>query len=267
MNPVPLNDVADYLNSHPSLINLIIFLLGLLVAWISGGLKAIKALSQKLDNRLRIRINPATARVTFLKEYEYAGKKAARFAFWFSMSLHNPTEKSMTVTDFELKFKDRRRRWSKAILPLTFPNVPRVEIGENLKFLPVYFTRFPEMESIFGSEFSPNGKVQAGDIQSGYLLFMEEFYDNWLPRVVKKGVMIKASCRDLRGRSYVAKGWAQSISPEKAFSFIPDLDKYVDGEQYLSSLHRWECRVDPLSKEGKEIISRLKEIEQEHKER
>lgn len=264
MNLGSLNEVTNYLNSHPHLINMLIFLLGLLVAWTSGALNAVKGLSQKLDNRLRIRIDPTMARVTFLKDYEHSGAKAARFAFCLSLSLLNPTEKNLTVTDFELKFKDKRRRWSKGLLPITFPNVPRQEIGENLKFLPVYFSRFPEIESIFGREFSPNGRVQPGDIQSGYLLFMEEFYGSWLPRVTNKGVRIKAGCRDLRGRSYAAKGWAQSISSEKMFSFIPGLDKYMDGEKYLSSLHRWESGIDPLSKEGKEIIRRLKEIEQDH---
>lgn len=259
-----LNEVVNYLNSHPHLINLFMFLLGLLVAWISGALKAIKGLSEKLDNRLRIKIDPATARVTFLKECEHGNTKAARFAFCLSLSLLNPTERKLTVTDFELRFKDKRRCWSKGILPITFPNVPRQEIGESLKFLPVYFSRFPEMESIFGREFSPNGTVQPGDTQSGYLLFMEEFHGNWLPQVAKKGVRIKVKCCDLRGRTYTAKGWAPSISSEKTFSFIPGLDKYVTGEKYLSSLHRWESGVDPLSKEGKQIIEQLKGIERKH---
>ena len=196
-----------------------------------------------------------------MKEYEHGGTKAARFVFYLSLSLFNPTEKILSVTDFELKFRDKRRRWSKGLLPITFPILPRQEIGESLKFLPVYFSRFPEMESIFGKEFSPNGRVQPSDIQSGYLLFMEEFYGSWIPHVVKKGVRIKARCRDLRGRRYTAKGWAQSISSEKTFSFIPGIDKYMDGEKYLSSLHRWESGIDPLSKEGKEIIERMKKIE------
>jgi hypothetical protein len=118
------------------------------------------------------------------------------------------------------------------------------------------------MESIFGKEFSPNGRVQPGNIQSGYLLFMEEFYGSWMPHIVKKGVRIKVSCCDLRGRKYTIKSWAQTISAEKTFSFIPGINKYLDGEKYLSSLHRWENRIDPLSKEGKEIIERMKKIEQ-----
>jgi len=264
MNLGSLYEGINYLNSHPAWISLLVFLLGLLVTWISGGLKAIKGLSQKLDNRLRIRIDPATAKVTFLKEFQHDGKKAARFAFCLSLSLLNPTEKKLTVSDFELKFKDGRRRWSKGLLPITFPNVPRLEIGENVKFLPVYFSRFPEMERIFGSEFSPNGRVQPGDIQSGYLLFMEEYHGSWLPRIMKKGVRIKAECRDLRGRKYTAKGWAQSMSSEKTFSFIPGLDKYIEGEKYLSSLHRWESGIDRMSNEGKKIIEELNKIEQRH---
>ena len=120
------------------------------------------------------------------------------------------------------------------------------------------------MESIFGREFSPNGKVQPGDTQSGQLLFIEEFYGSWLPHVAKKGVRIKVKCRDLRGRTYTTVGWAPSISSEKTFSFIPGLDKYVDGDKYLASLHRWESGVDPLSKEGKQIMEQLKEIERKH---
>jgi len=261
MNLDSLKGVINYLNSNPALVNLLIFLLGLLVAWTSGALKAIKGLSQKLDSKLRIKIDPATARVTLLKKYERGNKKAARFAFCLSLSLLNPTEKILTVTDFELRFKDIRRWWSKALLPITFPNLPRLEIGENFKILPAYFSRFPAIESILGREFSPDGRIQPGDIQSGYLLFMEEFYGSWLPRVTKKGVRIKIRCRDLRGRSYSVKGWAPSISPEKTFSFIPGLEKYVEGEKYLSSLHRWESGVDPLSKQGRKIIKKLKEIE------
>jgi hypothetical protein len=52
---------------------------------------------------------------------------------------------------------------------------------------------------------------------------------------------------------------------EKTCSFIPGFDKYMDGEKYLSSLHRWESGIDPLSKEGEEIIRRLNEIEQNQK--
>lgn len=75
-----------------------------------------------------------------------------------------------------MKFRKRGLRWSKALLPITFSSVPRLQIGDNVKFLPVYFSRFPEMESVFANGFSPNGRVQPGDIQSGYLLFMEEFW-------------------------------------------------------------------------------------------
>jgi hypothetical protein len=264
MNIGPLNEVIDYFNSNPHLINLFIFLLGLLVAWISGALKAIKGLSQKLDNKLRIRIDPTTATIAFLKQYKHAGAEAARFAFCLSLTLCNPTEKNLAITDFELKFKNKRRRWSKGLLPITFPNIPRQEIGENFKLLPVYFSRFPEIESIFGNEFSPNGRVHPGDVQSGYLLFMEEFYGSWLPLITHKGVKIKVICRDLRWRRYTARGRARSISSEKIFSFIPGLNKYVDGEKYLSSLHRWESGIDRSSEEGKEIIKRLKEIEEKH---
>jgi len=253
----------EYLNSHPPLVNLLIFLLGLLVAWTTGALKAIKGLAQKLDNRLRIKIASSTARLTLLKEYDHDGVRAARFAFHLSLSLLNPTEKVLTVADFEMKFRNRGWQWSKALLPITFPSVPRLEIGDNVKFLPVYFSRFPEMESVFGNGFSSNGRVQPGDIQSGYLLFMEEFWGSWLPRVNRKGVRIKVRCRDLLGKTYTAKGWARSMSIEKTLSFIPGLDKYVDGESYLSSLHRWESGFDPLSKQGMRIIEQMKEFEKE----
>ncbi len=36
MNLSTIREAADYLNSHPHLIHLLIFLLGLFVAWISG---------------------------------------------------------------------------------------------------------------------------------------------------------------------------------------------------------------------------------------
>ncbi|MBN1833905.1 MAG: hypothetical protein JW896_17525 [Deltaproteobacteria bacterium] len=53
------------------------------------------------------------------------------------------------------------------------------------------------------------------------------------------------------------------MSTERTFSFIPGLDRYVEGESYLSSLHRWESGVDPLSKQGMRIIEQMKEFENE----
>ncbi|MBN1833904.1 MAG: hypothetical protein JW896_17520 [Deltaproteobacteria bacterium] len=101
MNLDFLMQIMGYLNSHPPLVNLLIFLLGLLVAWTTGALKAVKGLSQKLDNRLRIKIAPSTARLTLLEEYEHDGVQVARFAFHLSLSLLNPTEKILTVADLK----------------------------------------------------------------------------------------------------------------------------------------------------------------------
>ncbi len=249
-----INEAVNYLDVHSHLTNLIIFFATLLIAWISGAFKIIKGLAQRLDNRLRVRVNPATARIAFLKKFDHDGHEAARFAFCLSLSLFNPTDKNQTIVDFELRFKDRRRRWSNDLLPLTFPSVPRQDIGDNVKFLPVFFSRFPELEAIIGKEFTPNGKIHPNDSQSGYLLFIEEFNGSWLPLITNKGVRIKVICHDLRGRKYIAKGWAKSISAKKMFSFIPGLTAYAEGEKYLSSLHRWETGVDPLSNEGKKII-------------
>ncbi len=214
---------------------------------------------------LRIKIDPCSAHVTFLKEFEHDKKQAKRFAIWLSLAILNPSEKIITVSEFELKFKNNKKRWSKSLVPITFPSVPRQAIGESIKFLPVYFTRFSELENIFGKEFFPDGKIKPGESQSGYLLFLEEYFGTWLPHVTKKGIQIKIKCKDLRGKAYETKGWARSLSTEKAYEYIPRLEEYKEGEKYLSSLIRWEESIDMGAKEGIEIMNKIKELEKRGK--
>ncbi len=255
----------NYIESHPQLVNILIFTTTLIVAWLTGALRVIKGLSQKLDNRLRTRIEPVTATLTYLKEYEIDDKPAKRFAFWLCFSLYNPTETTHAVTEFELRFRDMRQKWSKPLLPITFPSVPRPEIGDSIKFMRVYFSRFPYLENLLGGEFYASGTLKPKESQSGYLLFVEEFWGTCLPLVTKRGVRIKLTCRDSRGKAYRSKGWARSLSRTKAFEIIPGLDKYTEGERYLSSLQRWENSIDRKSEEGKNLLEELQSIENNHK--
>jgi len=256
-----MEKLINYLESYPQLVSLIIFFSSLLVGWLTGAFKAIKGIAQKLDNKLRIKINPATARLTFLKEFEHDKKQEKRFAFWLSLKISNPSEKVLSVSEFYLKFQNKKMHWSKALIPVTFPNLPRVEIGDNIKFLPVFFSHFSEWEKLFGHNFTPDGKIDPGDYQSGYLLFCEHFFGNWLPLITERGVRIKIICKDLKGKKYITKGWARSISREEAYKFIPGLRKYEEGEQFLSLLSRWEKNIDLRSEEGKELINKVKKIE------
>ena len=73
-----LNKIISFLDSHQSLVNLIIFSVGLVIAWVTGVFKAIRGLSEKLENRLRIKINPTTERIgTSLNN------SITRFTKWF----------------------------------------------------------------------------------------------------------------------------------------------------------------------------------------
>jgi len=245
--------IIEYLETNPQFINLVIFLISLLVAWFSGALKAIRGIADKLDNRLRISLKPVSSNMTILKEFRHNNHRAQRFAFWLSLQIMNPAEKIQTITQFTLQFQTVKKHWSKPLLPVTFPNIPRIKVGENIKYLPVYFTHFVEIENIFGKEFTPTGSLKPGDMQNGYLLFVEEFYGDWLPNITRKGVKIKVRCKDLRGKCYKNIGWAKSLSEEKTYEIIPGLDKYKEGEEYLSSIFRWEQNIDPKSELGQKI--------------
>lgn len=245
--------IIEYLETHPQFINLVIFLISLLVAWLSGALRAIKSIANKLDNRLRISLQPSSSHITILREFRHNDYKAQRFAFWLSLQIMNPSEKIQTITQFTLQFRTVKRHWSKQLLPITFPNIPRIKIGENIKYLPVYFTHFVEIENILGKEFTPTGSLKPGDLQTGYLLFIEEFYGDWLPNITRNGVKIKVRCQDLRGKCYKNIGWARSLSEEKTYEIIPGLEKYEQGEDCLSSIFRWEQNIDPKSELGQKI--------------
>ena len=127
-------------------------------------------------------------------------------------------------------------------------------ISDNsIKYLPVFYTHFAEIEAIFGKEFTPTGKLNPGELQNGYLLFVEEMFGNWLPHITTKGVKIRITCKDLRDRKYKSTGWAKTLSEDKTYEIIPGLKNYKEGVKYLSSLSRWEESIDPQSKLGKDI--------------
>ncbi len=235
-----MNEIISYIEAHPQLINLLIFIAGLAIAWFTGALKAIKGLSEKLENKIRVNINKTTATMTILKEFKHNNIPAQRFAFWLSVAIQNPTEKIQTISDFELRFKDQRNQWSKPLAAITFPSIPRMTIGDNFKYLPVFCTHFVEVEAMFGKEFTPTGKLTPGELQSGYLLFVEEFFGSWLPHITTKGIKIQITCKDLRDRKYTSTGWATTLSEDKTYEIIPGLKNYKGGVKYLSSLSRWE---------------------------
>ncbi|MFO0795580.1 MAG: hypothetical protein U0586_16125 [Candidatus Brocadiaceae bacterium] len=257
-----MNEIVSYIETHPQLIKLLIFIAGVTIAWFTGALKAIKGLSDKLENKIRVNINKTTATITILNEFKHNNlHDAQRFAFWLSVTIQNPTEKTQTISGFELKFKNKRNRWSDTLAAVTFPSIPRMTVGDNIKYLPVYYTHFVEAEALFGKEFTPTGRLNSGESQNGYLLFVEEMFGNWLPHITTKGVKIQITCRDLRDRKYKSTGWAKTLSEDKTYDIIPGLKNYKESSKYLSSLSRWEESIDPQSKLGKDIMKVIDQID------
>lgn len=260
-----MNEIVNYIETHPQLVNLLIFITGVAIAWFTGALKAIKSLSETLENKIRINITKTTATMTILKEFTHNDLPAQRFAFWLSVDIKNPTDKIQTISDFEIRFKDKRNRWSKPLVAITFPSIPRMTVGDNLKYLPVFFTRFVEIEAIFGKEFTPTGKLTPGESQNGYLLFVEEMFGSWLPYIRTKGVKIQITCKDIRDKKYTCSGWVKTLSEDKTYEIIPGLKNYKEGVKYLSSLSRWEESIDLQSKAGKDIKKIIDQIDQNEK--
>jgi hypothetical protein len=249
--------ILEYLDKHQHLIPLVICFVGILVAWASGLFNLIKGLADKLDNRLRVEIAPVSARICILREFDHQGQPAQRFAIWLCVELRNPSERLAAVASFEMVYNTKSERWSPPLHPVTFPSLPTQELGSNVKLLPVFFSTFPAAKRILGEEIGRDGKVQPGEFQVGYLLFIEECFGDFLPQVTSKGLLLKLSCKDLKGRKTNVKTYARSISANAANQFIPGLSVYAEGDKARSFLHRWESTFDPNSEEGKKVQEQM----------
>ncbi|MCB1194245.1 MAG: hypothetical protein KDK90_27665 [Leptospiraceae bacterium] len=236
-----MEKILIFIESHPELNKIIFFVIGILIVWISGFFKLINLYIGKLDTKLRLEIVKGTARYLYLKEYPVDNTSHKRFAIWLNLTIANPSDKLVSVKSFELQFINKIGRLSDRLFPITFPNVPRINVGNSIKLFPVFFSRFLEMEKYTNNElFSPDGKILSGDLQTGYLLFMEEYKENLLPKIENELMKIKITCIDIKGKKFSVTGTAKRIQLDEAKRTVPGIDSYVDEEKYLVSANRLE---------------------------
>ena len=218
-----IRNLLEFLEKHPQSNTLLIFLIGLIVAWVTGAFKAIRGMADKLDNRLKVRIPSPSACYCNIREFAHEGRPAKLFAIWLSAEVGNPSERIATVASFELRYETQRqlwkrwlwKRWSPPLMPLTFPSIPQQKLGDNVKLLPVYFSTFPLAKKLLGGEIAQNGKVPPGEFQIGYLLFIEKCFGDLLPLEEAGRIRIRLSCIDIKGKRIRAKAWARHISADQ----------------------------------------------------
>ncbi|MCG6170136.1 hypothetical protein [Leptospira sanjuanensis] len=247
-----MNDIMTFIETHPETNKIMLFILGLIVAWISGIFKLIRLYIEKLDIRLRLEIEPSSARILYLKESEDGKGFSKRFAIWLNLSIANPSEKLLSIKRFELKFRNKDNKWSESLFPTTFPSSPRTKVGDSVKIFPVFFTRFLDTEALTGDRtFSADGRIAAYNFQTGYLLFVEEYYGTWLPENIQEKINIKVICFDIKGKKYELTGMARNISFQAGIEAVPGIEKYRDDFKYLGSVSRIEG-ITSSKKENKE---------------
>lgn len=222
--------MLEYIEGHPQVTKLIIYVSGILIAWVSGFFKLIGRIVEKLDMRLRLEINPCTARYSFI--HESPQEKKVRLIICLSVAVSNPSEKMNSISDFKLWYKIQR--YSRSLYPSTFPSLPQIGLGKNVKLLPVFFSSFPMVDKFFGRDFCPDGKILPGDQQNGYLMFVDDISQDLLSTIKNNKITIQINCLDVRNKKYRTVGCAQYLAAEKLMEFIPGLESYKEGNQFLS---------------------------------
>lgn len=218
---------------------------------LSASYAALLSALLRADTRPRLVLPDGRVRVSILNEYSaYFWPKwfrGERTLFLVHARLQNPSEHQVTFVDFELRYRTLRfwRRFSHALYPISFPSPIRQNIGDKIKYVPVFNTHFPQEENELGIPLTVGLTVAPNDANAGYFLFCDEVYGSWLAKRSQRGVAVQLSCRDLKGRPYKTDTYAYPMSREVVFEMSPGLESYVLPLWAVASEGRVNEPVDP----------------------
>ncbi|WNJ28858.1 hypothetical protein RMA73_10050 [Xanthomonas translucens pv. translucens] len=222
--PSALTDFSAWIEAHATTVDLLKWILVGLLAWTLGVFRFLRA---KLK-RPKLEIESFTSRCIWQEIGVVDGNDHnARVVFLIESGITNPTTDPLVVRDFTLKVK-RLKSWPVRNHPLnavTLPSRVRNSIGEITKLLKNWFSNFSE-----GSEsLTLNGRIEARDHQSGFLLFVSVSWGYLRPLEKNGAIPVKLSARLTTGERLVARSNIILMDDHSAFeAMVPGILEHVE---------------------------------------
>lgn len=184
-----LNDIAAWIESHQVTVGLFKGAALVLVAWIGGAFAYFRRFRAKPFLRI-----VETASFAFVEKVPATTDRpeGIRTSFVLNASLVNASNERVVLDQFELSYQTHsfRRSYRQRLLRIAFPSRPRKRIGEGVKYMGVWFTKYPldelKMELI-------DGALEPKDQCGGFLLFTSYTYGSWNPRIDDDVIRVRLS--------------------------------------------------------------------------
>lgn len=192
-----MNDLLQWIESHPQAVELLKWLSIALLAWLTGMFRWILI-------KLRppyLEIIPQASCVFFEELGNFNGNaNTCRSSFIIHASIVNRSTERIVVDRFKLGYQSFNFFISmrQKLLRIAFPSWPRKKLGEGYKYMGVFFTKYgDEQDSIL----SVSGTIESRELASGYLLFVSATHGSWNPKVCNSTVKVRLSCKLTTGET------------------------------------------------------------------
>jgi hypothetical protein len=216
--------VVDWIEAHQGSVGILKWLLVLLAAWALGFFKYIR---RKLKSP-RVEIERLTSRC-YCEAFDelHDCRNVVRAVFLLQISVTNPTTDPIVVKDFWLRYRTLRpwQKWTEFMLPTTLPNRPRQTVGGSTKLLKVWFSRYQDDPS----DFALDGRIEARDYQTGYVLFVSSTWGTHNPRITSDKLALEIRAKLTTGETLKHRAAVSQIK-DRAYleSLVPGILAVAD---------------------------------------
>lgn len=193
------NDMATWIEAHPTTVDLAKWVAILAIAWFTGVFRFLR----NLTRTPRLSISTVLGRAYVANESHDGHEDAVKVAFLLNIEVANRSSERIVVNSFEIRYKTMRqlRRWGPRISAVTLPNRVRIKAGAAVKLMPNWFGCFPDEIG----HLTVDGKIDARDASSGYVLFVTHTFGSWNPKVNGGKIKVEVSTILTSGKRIAAK--------------------------------------------------------------
>jgi hypothetical protein len=221
------SSLLDWLEAHPVVVDLLKWIAVGVLAWFGGAFGYLR----RRFRRPLVEVLDVASRCRYEHQKERDGQtNVVRAAFLLRIGVSNCTHEPIYLKTFSMAYKCgvAFRRYHNRIGPCSLPNLPRQAVGDGVKYLSVWLTRFPETTDGLLAE----SRLEAKDYREGYMLFISHTHGSWNPIIENGHISVRVCITTTDGTRLRAKGKVRVLDdPAVLEEMVPDLGTLLEQQQ------------------------------------